>query len=407
MITAPLEITESDRSRPSRQFIDAMRERYPTEREIDRMLTRKLQRRALPPYSVVDLDNMTAYLAALLEANVDGPFEITGQRWLAGGASKIQMGFTLAWEPPGTGRTTTDMVVRMEPAESINATSRRREAQVLTAVRGVVPVPEVYWVDTDGDWFPEPALVYEFARGVTKPRRTSTGAVSGIGTVFGPELRNLLAPQFVEHIARIHTFDHEHAELDAFDRPEVGTTQTALWQLNRARRVWEEDRTQDFPLVEVAANWLEANLPELDKVSLIHGDYRSGNFLYDEADAQIVAWLDWERGYLGDRHRDLAWTTARSFGSPAEDGRTFLASGLLTVEQFLHDYEERSGLEVDPERLRYYRIFNSYQLVVAAIGSAQRVALLGKSHQDVMLASVQGVGYVMAEQLRHALEEIV
>src|SRR4051812_15725549 len=396
MITAPLEITDSDRSRPSQAFIDAMRDRFPTEHEIDRMLTRKLERRALPAYSVVDLDKMTAYLAALLEANVDGPFEISGQRWLAGGASKIQMGFTLAWEQPQAGRTTTDMVVRMEPAESINATSRRREAQVLTAVRGVVPVPEVYWVDADGDWFPEPALVYEFARGVTKPRRTSTGAVSGIGTVFGPDLRGLLAPQFVEHLARIHTFDHDHAELDAFDCPEVGTTESALWQLNRARRVWEEDRTQDFPLVEVAANWLEANLPELDRVSLIHGDYRSGNFLYDEDDAQIVAWLDWERGYLGDRHRDLAWTTARSFGSPAEDGRTFLASGLLTVEQFLHDYEERSGLEVDLERLRYYRIFNSYQLVVAAIASAQRVALLGKSHQDVMLASVQGVGYVMA-----------
>jgi aminoglycoside phosphotransferase (APT) family kinase protein len=371
------------------------------------MLTRKLQRRGLPPYSVVDLDKMSAYLTALLEANVDGPFEISGQRWLAGGASKIQMGFTLAWERPGAGRTTTELVVRMEPAESINATSRRREAQVLTAMRGVVPVPEVHWVDTDGEWFPEPALVYEFARGVTRPRRTATGAVSGIGTVFGPELRDLLAPQFVEHLARIHTFDHEKAELDAFDHPRVGTTESALWQLNRARRVWEEDRTQDLPLVEVAANWLEANLPELDTVSVIHGDYRSGNFLYDEDDAQIVAWLDWERGYLGDRHRDLAWTTARSFGSLAEDGRTFLASGLLTVEQFLHDYEERSGLEVDPERLRYYRIFNSYQLVVAAIGSAQRVALLGKSHQDVMLASVQGVGYVMAEQLRAALEEIL
>jgi aminoglycoside phosphotransferase (APT) family kinase protein len=407
MITAPLTITESDRARPTQDFIDAMRERYPTEREIDRMLTRKLERRALPPYSVVDLDNMTGYLTALLEANVDGTFEISGQRWLAGGASKIQMGFTLAWEKPGAGRTTTQMVVRMEPAESLNATSRRREAQVLTAVRGVVPVPEVYWVDSEGEWFPEPALIYEFARGVTRPRRTSSGAVSGIGTVFGPELREQLAPQFVEHLARIHTFDHENAELDAFDRPAVGTMDTALWQLNRARRVWEEDRTQDFSLVEVASSWLEANLPELDTVSLIHGDYRSGNFLYDESDARITAWLDWERGYLGDRHRDLAWTTARSFGSLAEDGRTFLASGLLSPERFLRDYAERSGLEVDPERLRYYRIFNSYQLVVAAIASAQRVALLGKSHQDVMLASVQSVGYVMAEQLRDALEEVL
>jgi aminoglycoside phosphotransferase (APT) family kinase protein len=403
MITTPATtVTDEDRTRPGPEFIRAMRERYPTEREIDRMLTRKLERRGRPSYSVVDLENMTGYLSALLEAEYGARFEIRNQRWLSGGASKIQMAFTLDWDAGPT-----EMVVRMEPAESLNATSRRREAQVLAAVRGTVPVPRVYWVDAEGDWFPEPALVYEFARGITTPRQTSSGAVSGIGTVFGPDLRAQLAPQFVEHLARIHTFDTEAAELDAFDRPSTGTTESARWQLNRARRVWEEDRTEELPLVEVAAKWLEANLPELDVVSLVHGDYRSGNFLYDERETRITTWLDWERGYLGDRHRDLAWTTARSFGSLAEDGRTFLASGLIAIDEFLREYEDRSGLTVDPDRLRYYRIFNSYQLVIAALASAQRVAALGKSHQDVMLASVQGVGFQMAEQLRSALQEVL
>src|SRR6185295_16553503 len=159
----------------------------------------------------------------------------------------------------------------------------------------------------------------------------------------------------------IHRFDVASSPLQAFDRPAVGSTQSALWQLNRARRVWEEDRTGDEPIIECAANWLERNLPDLDTVSVVHGDYRSGNFLYDEASGRITAVLDWERGYLGDRHRDLAWSTNRVFGCLAEDGTTFLASGLAPVDAFFERYEQSSGLTVDPVRLRYYTIFNAYQ----------------------------------------------
>jgi hypothetical protein len=37
------------------------------------------------------------------------------------------MGFSLDWHPPGAQRQRTRMVVRMEPAESLNSTSRTRE----------------------------------------------------------------------------------------------------------------------------------------------------------------------------------------------------------------------------------------------------------------------------------------
>ena len=130
-----------------------------------------------------------------------------------------------------------------------------------------------------------------------------------------------------------------------------------MWQLNRARRVWEEDRGGDLPVIEIAANWLERHPPQLDRVSALHGDYRSGNFLFDATTGRITCVLDWERGYLGNRHRDLAWTANRVFGCLAEDRRTFLASGLVPVERFFDDYQRASGLSVDEERLRYYTIF--------------------------------------------------
>jgi len=402
-----LTVRDAWRDTPDASFDARMRQWYPTEREMEAILARKLTHRARPAPAAVSLQDLTGWLRAFLRPRLEGDFEITDQRWFAGGASKIQMGFTLSARLPGAARhEPLRLVVRMEPAESLNSTSRAREFQLLRACEPHLPVPHAYWVDDQAEHFPEPALIYAFAEGVTKPSRTQSGALSGIGTQFGPELRAVLGPQFVAHLGRLHALPSEGPGFEAFDRPATGTVQSALWQLNRARRVWEEDRHGDLALMEVAADWLEEHLPELDRVSLLHGDYRSGNFLFDEATGRITSVLDWERGYLGDRHRDLAWAASRVFGCLAEDGRTFLASGLVPLEQFFEDYERASGLRVDEARLHWYTLFNAWQVAVAALATSHRVVRLGKSHQDILLASTEAVGYGALEILRRELEAV-
>lgn len=392
---------------PPSAFIEEMRARFPTERETDELLVRKLRRRGGPPYAPVTLEELCDGVEQLLAESVRGDFEVFNARWFTGGASKIQMGFDLRWHDPQRGSSTDRMMLRMDPAESHNATSRLREFELLKAFDGVLPVPPVYWVDAEGLHFPEPVLIYGFVEGVTKPSRTATGQVSGMGTNFGPELRARLAPQFLEHLATIHTFEPSRGTFTTLDQPEARTPQAALWQLNRARRVWEEDRGEDLPLMEVAANWLERNVPTLDRVSVVHGDFRSGNFLFEEGSGRITGWLDWERGHLGDRHRDLAWSTQPICGHYAEDGQTYLVCGLVPLESFYEEYERVSGLTVDPERLRWYRILNAYQIVVSTLGTAYRVVRLGKTHQDVLLARVDGVWPVVAAELTAMLEEVL
>src|SRR5437773_4183964 len=114
----PWTVTEADRNAPSPDFIERMRARFPTEREADHMLTRKMQRRAGPPFAGVSFDAMNGYIEALLRSNISGEFKLSDQRWFSGGASKIQMGFTLHWNEPGSGPSATRLVARMEPAES-------------------------------------------------------------------------------------------------------------------------------------------------------------------------------------------------------------------------------------------------------------------------------------------------
>ena len=392
------------RDAPTESFIKQMRERFPTEREFDSMLTRKLQHRNSPRRAATTLKEFSVYLDAFLRAHLDNDFEVSRLRWMTGGGSKIQLAFSLNWNDPEHGRTTTQMVIRMEPQESLNATSRMREFQLIRAFAKTLPVPRIFWVDPDGRWFPEPSLIYAFANGVTKPSAIE-GRVSGVGNDFGPRLRLLLGPQFIEHLAAIHSFDFSASDLSAFDVPKTGSTESALWQLNRARRIWEEDRGEDLPILEIASNWLERNLPTLDRVSVLHGDYRAGNFLFDEASGQVTAWLDWERGYLGDRHRDLAWITMPLFGHYAEDRTTLLVSGLVPLEDFYSKYEAASGLKIDMKRLRYYRILNSYQLIASILGTGYRVARLGRSHQDILLTWIEGIVYQIAEDLRLALLE--
>lgn len=383
-----------------------MRERFPCEPEVDRFLTAKLKRRAGPGYTPLSLETICQGVERLLRHHLDDPFEITAPRWLTGGASKLQMAFDLGWRAPDGTRTTTPMVLRMQPAESIVESSRLREFQLIKAFQECLPVPVAYWVDDAGEFLPHPALIYGLAPGVTKPTVGVGGEVSGMGTNYGTRLRQLLAPQFVRDLARIHTFDWHDCDLSAFEEPSIGT-QAVARQLNWWGRVCEEDALADLPLLNLAAQWLRAEMPAADHISILHGDYRCGNFLFDETSGEITAWLDWELGHLGDRHEDLAWCTARTWGHAEEGSGTDLICGLMPESAFVESYEATSGLPVKLDTLRYYKILNSWKLAIMSLFTSYRTAAGGKTHQDVLVAWCIGVGSKFTEQLTEILEEVI
>jgi len=402
-VSVPVDV----RAAPDAEFLAAIERRFPVEAEIGRVLSRKMAGRTGPGYSAIPLQELIEGTRALIRSNIGDDFVLANARWLQGGASKLQIAFDLEWNgPDGGARRTTAMVLRMEPPAAIVETSRRREFEMLRLMRGVVPVPPCYWIDAEGTYLPHPALVYGFAEGVTKPKARPSQQVTGIGTNFGPELRTVLAGQFVSSLAAIHTIDAGRlATLTQFEPAEVGSNASVVRQLNWWRRVWEEDRPEDIPLVDVAARWLIANAPPLDHVSVVHGDFRAGNFLFSEEQRKITAWLDWELAVLGDRHQDLTWATGAHFGHYAEDGRSFLACGLLPAEELFRRYEKVSGLSVDPKRLKYYRIFNDFASTVHMLATAWRVASHGKTHQDVVVAWLAMIGNVVVGKLRDTLEE--
>lgn len=390
------------RSQPDTQSIAALRERYPVERTVDLTLTSKLERRASGPGPKVDIANVGDRLQAFLERRVRGDIAIRKLAPLTGGASKEQFAFELDWTRDGERRTGDRMVLRREPSESVVESNRAREFQLIRAAATVAPVPEAYWLDESGEELGRPSIIYSYVDGVQKP---SVGAskTTGVGICFNPAQRAAIGPQFIDILARIHNLDTRGADLSAFTMPRIGTTDDVDWQLNWWARVWQEDLLESVPLLTLAEQWLRANRKPLDHCSLVHADYRTGNYLFDERTLKITAMLDWELGYFGDRHLDLAWILMPAFETVGEDGSR-LVSSLFSRAEFLEAYQRTSGLKVDEQRLHYYTVLVFWRGAIMTLGSALRAANGGKSHQDVVLGWFAGIGYNLLESLRRSLE---
>lgn len=401
--------TTDPRQAPTAELIADLRRRYPTEDEIDRVLTRKMQARAAGAYKPVSFEQMVQCLDTLLKRKLDKPFEIRNARWMTGGSSKLQMGFELDWHgiDGSRERHVTPMVLRMSPAESIVESSRRREFEIIKTLAGLIPVPECYWEDELMEVFPYPVLIFGFAEGVAKPASDTSQQVTGLGINYGTALRPRVTEEFMRGLATFHTADIGKLNLDTFETPQVGSKVGILKQVNMWRRIWAEDRGEEDPLIHLAANWLEDNAPALDHVSIIHGDCRSGNFLISETDGRITAWLDWELAVLGDRHQDLTWATSLAYSHMAEDGKTLLVNGMLPIDEFYAAYERATGLSVDPQRIRYFRIYNAWVAAIVCLATAYRAAKGGKSHQDIVLTWLNGIGGMLMEQLRQNLLEVM
>jgi aminoglycoside phosphotransferase (APT) family kinase protein len=355
---------------------------------VQAVIDRMISKRAHGPYSARSKDDVAAGLQRLFAAQGYRNVKLTDMNRLSGGASKEMFMFTLhhdALKEPER------LVLRMDPLESIIETSRQREAEVIRAMQGTVPVPEVRYVDHEGKFLGQSGVITRFVSGVTKPT-DSGGAVTGIGTNYGDRIASI-APQFLNNLVAIHNFDWRSADLPSFKAPTAYPKQAALWQTNWYVRIWEQTAPEQIPLVSLIHRWLRENAPECHELSLIHADYRMGNFMFDEKSGQMTAVLDWELAHIGDFHEDVAYVTQKLFGLVNEKGQ-FMCCGLFLRDDYLAEYQRLSGRTINLETLRYYEVVNAWKSVVHTFASCLRVARDGNNHQDILLSWLASVGHL-------------
>lgn len=351
---------------------------------LDRKYARQGKRRYVPRNATEVAERLDAFLQAQGETR-----KARNVRRMSGGASKEQFCFELE----GAGGASELMVLRMDPLEGIVETSRAREAEVLGAVQAIAPVPRIAWVDEDGRYMGQPAMIAHFIGGVTKPT-TGGGGPSGLGIKFDAKVGEALTQQYVGNLAAVHRLDLSQHDLPRFNVPRPGT-EAALWQLNFWSRVLVDDGIDTYPMLHYAQFWLRQNLPVCEKPVLLHGDYRLGNFMYDEDSLQMTAILDWELSHVGDYHEDVSYSLEPLFCSKDENGE-YLVSSMMSVDRFLSLYTEMSGNVIDPATLHWYRVLNTYKLAVMNLTSGIRAARDGTNHQCAFLSFLSGSGTAIA-----------
>jgi aminoglycoside phosphotransferase (APT) family kinase protein len=357
------------------------------EEGLDRLLGRRASERAVSAELASEPSSAEVQkaLAEVISERVGSGATVTAVKKLAGGGANRSYRFTLT-----DGEVAEQLVLRVKVPGACCPTDAQREFEMMRAVQGVLPTPTPRWLLPDGGPFGADALIMSHEKGVAAP----TGAAplaTGLGTVYGERLRPRLAEQFVRHVARLHSAVPPAGALNSFDIPQPGTTEAIDWRLAFWDRVWQEDALEPHPLMILCSEWLWDNRPVVDHVSLLHGDYRNGNFLFDEATAEIQSVIDWELCWIGDRHSDLAYAMMPAWGFRDSKG-TFYNSGLVDTETLITQYEALSGLPVDRDRLRYYLVFNLYWSVIALIGTGPRNARDGRTRLDVMYNFIAGLG---------------
>lgn len=357
------------------------------------MLDDKLVRWRLGEYRACSIEEVEAGLLRLYCMG-EGNAKIENVRRLSGGSSKEQFVFDVR---AADSKVAQRLVLRMDPRGGTVETLRTREAEILKAVEGVLPAPQVAWVDESGAVFGRSAMITHWVEGVTSPSSDNAG-LSGLGTTFSEALRVSLSGEFMDSLAAVHALDFRRAALPSFAVPEPGSVQAALWQVNFWSRVWREDRGSTSPLFAMTEAWLRENLPVCEQPMLLHGDYRMGNFMFDEDKGRITAILDWELAHIGDYHEDVSYNLQPVFCAPSPEGNRPVG-GMFGRDEYLAQYERASGNTINLETLHFYDVLNTYKLAIMNHASAASAAREGVNHQNVYLSFISAISHVLVTDL--------
>ena len=185
--------------------------------------------------------------------------------------------------------------------------------------------------------------------------------------------RQRIAGQLGEIVARIHAVDVEALPPLALRQAED--------QITSLRHLLDT-LGQPQPVFELALSWLDRRKPTpVHQPVLVHGDYRTGNYLADETG--VTAILDWEGAHLGDPVEDLGWLCVKSWRFGAIDKP---AGGFGSREELWSAYQRAGGGKVDPARAHWWEVFGTVRWGV--ICHTQAWKHLSGAQKSMELASI-------------------
>lgn len=251
-------------------------------------------------------------------------------------------------------------VLRARPPGSLLKSAHQvdREFRVMSALRDTaVPVPEMLHLSPECHASPigRQFFLMRFIDGAVH-WRPSLPALS-------VSARQAISSSMNETLAALHNIEPASVGLDTFGRPgNYFERQLARWS-----KQYRASETAKIEAMDRVIHWLEHELPNDDgSISLVHGDFRLDNMIFDHDTHKVLALLDWELATLGHPLADLAyqcmqWRLPSDSAFQGLGGLDRAGLGLPVEADYVADYCARTGRGSIPN-WSYYVVFSFFKL---------------------------------------------
>jgi aminoglycoside phosphotransferase (APT) family kinase protein len=165
-----------------------------------------------------------------------------------------------------------------------------------------------------------------------------------------PEMDNAGRGAVVEDMNRVLAALHS-VDIDAVGLSDYGPPGYYLErQIGRWSKQYRAAQTHEIPAMTTLMERMAAEIPADDGLrTLVHGDYRIDNLIFEAQGTRCLAVLDWELSTIGHPYADLASVIMQWHLPPGGDGRGLqgvdrAALGLPSDAAFIAAYCQRRGL---------------------------------------------------------------
>ena len=212
-------------------------------------------------------------------------------------------------------------------------------------------VPEPKLLCNDRDITEENFYIMEYIDGLTIATIEDSMPLTN-------EIKKIISEDYMNTICELHNIEIQNSGLS-----DLGKHNNYIErQLNRWLKQWNSQKTREIVDLEKSTKRLLNSIPEQQRTSIVHGDYRLDNVKVG-VDGTILAVLDWELCTLGDPLADLG-TIIASWVSKDEIESPFTYSpnktgGYLERDILLNIYEEKTSLNL--QKIEYYTRFSYWK----------------------------------------------
>lgn len=180
-----------------------------------------------------------------------------------------------------------------------------------------------------------------------------------------PAARRDVSQSMIDALAELHLVDVYANKLDALGKPQGFVERQVTGWTKR----WHGSQTTELKEMDLLAAWLIERLPP-DAVcpTLVHGDFKLDNVMFDAVDVgKIVGVFDWEMSAVGDPLVDLGIFLCYWVHTATAAQRDSIASvtnreGYFTREEIIENYAEKTDFDLTD--ITFYEVFAVFKLAV-------------------------------------------